>query len=280
VKYFKLILFLIVGYVSSAQVASDRLGFISSTGIVPDNGLQIEAGHLYNGTDYSLLNLSTATGVVLRKGINAMLEIQIRLPEYYVEGFRPSSGLSTMMVKVGFAQSSKVKCSVLGGVGIANISGVGGLYMGMYIPMQVEINSKNRIRVEGSFHLLLGRENISGLSQRFAPTNESSGISLAFQQDIKDVAKAEIGLNSRFGLVQRKEFGLERVFNEVLYGTLATQVNITNTVALDAAVQLPLAIGENQPAVGNGFIIKGGISVLLTRDNWKKNKVKIAPKVY
>jgi hypothetical protein len=258
-----LLLWLFIGCISNAQVVSDRLGFVNNTSIVKDNGLQVEAGHTYNGTNYSLLNLSNATGVVLRKGVNSMLEVQIRLPEYYTEGLSPSIGLSSVMAKVGFARTSKVRCSVLGGVGIAGISGFEGLYMGMSIPMEAELGTTVRLRAEPSFHLLLGRENSSNVSQSFAPTNESSGISLAIQKDVKDVAKIEIGVNSRFGLVQRKEFGKERRFNEVLYGTLATQVNITKSIALDAAVQLPLAVGINQPSIGTGLIAKGGIVISL-----------------
>ena len=261
-------LLLFVNSICKAQVVSDRLGFISSTSILEDNGFQIEAGHTYNGTNYSLLNLSSATGVVLRKGVNNMLEVQIRLPEYYTDGVNPTTGLTSVMAKIGFARTAKVKCSVLGGVGIAAFSGGVGLYMGMSIPAQLELTQALRLRAEPSFNLLI------------LPSRESAGISLAIQQDIKDAAKMEVGVNSRFILIQRKEFGKERIFSEVLYGTLATQVNLTKFIALDAAVQLPLAIGENQPAIGNGMVIKGGLVISFAGKPWREKKVKIEPEVY
>jgi hypothetical protein len=275
-----LLLILLSGIYANAQVVSDRLGFMSSTAIVPDNGLQIEAGYLHNETNYSLLGLSSAASIKLRQSVKDKYEVQLSLPQYDTESQNPSFGLSTLMVKIPFARLAKVQTSVIGGVGVDFTEWGTILYMGMSIPMQYEMKHNNRLRAETSFSLLQYSEPLVSGFKSLLLADESAGISIAYQQDLGEMSKLDIGLNSRFLLAQRKEFDKERIFYEVLYGTLATQINITKTIALDGGLHIPLAIGKDQPAVGNGLIIKGGVSVLLAHAPLKKTKLDIKPEVY
>jgi hypothetical protein len=115
VKYFKLILFLIVGYVSSAQVASDRLSGISDTRVIPDNGMQVEVGQMLNwDVDYGSPLFRNTSKLLLRQGISDIHEVQV---EYQIENkendFAYNFEWFSMGVKLEVANYKKLHISAI-----------------------------------------------------------------------------------------------------------------------------------------------------------------------
>ena len=265
-----LILVLFLGNLCSAQVASDRLGYMNSTEIVPANGLQIEGGQMLNkDVDYASPLLRNSTKLMLRQGLSDIHEVRIGFHRENKESdLAYNFEWLSLGVKLKVATYEKLHIAAIAtwGFDLRTLQNPRGpdYYLQLSVPAEYYFTEKVRIRSE----------------IRFNHAYEQSDFNVGMATNFGENIILEGGLVNNLFLVKRGDNGDKPQWHEFSYTNVALQANIGEIVALNLSIMLPLFTGAGQLDSSDGFIIKGGLSIHIPHNPWRKNKVKIEPEGY
>jgi len=270
VKYFKLLLLVCTGYVTSAQVASDRLSGISNTRVIPDNGMQVEVGQMLNwDVDYGSPLFRNTSKLLLRQGISDIHEVQVG---YQIENkendFAYNFEWFSMGVKLEVANYKKLHISAIAtwGFDLRTVLNPRGptYFLQLSAPWEYQFSDKLKFRSEVRFNHYYQQSDLNfSLSRKFGENFIIEG-----------------GMINNLFLVQRGDNGDRPYWHELSYINTALQADIGDVIALDLGVMVPYITGAEQPDPSDGLIVKVGVSIHLPHNPWRKNKVKIEPELY
>ena len=270
VRILKVLLFVfILGQFSYAQLVSDRLGGISSTPVVPRNGLQVELGQMLNlNADYASPLLRNSTKILLRQGLSEKHEVRLGYNYEIAESsFAYNYEWLSAGVKLEVANYEKLHISAIAtwGLDLRTITSSNGprYFLELSAPWEYHFSNKLNLRSE----------------IRFNHQYEQSDINLSLNRKLSQQLALEAGLINNFFLAKRGHNGDRPYWHEFSYLNAALQANF-GSVAIDVSVMRPVATGADQLEPSDGFVFQAGVSIYFPHQPWNKNKVKVAPEVY
>jgi hypothetical protein len=264
-----LIIFILTGYVLNAQVESDRFGYISSTEVIPNNGLQIEGGQMRSTLDYNSPRLLTLSEVLVRQGASDIHEFRLGFQyENVAEDVLFNMEWLTAGVKLNVLNSDKLNIAAIGtfGIDLRTVLLTRGpdYFLQLAAPFEYKFNEKTSILSEF----------------RFNHFYEQSDINIGFKQRMGKYFTITPSMINHFLLRKRGMNEEKPEWNELSYASIAIQGSIGDLFALDVGLLRPILTGKDQLDPSDGLVLKAGFVLRIPHKPWNKNKVQMDPSTY
>lgn len=271
---------------ASGQVVSDRFGFINSTEIVPQNSLQIEAGHCQSSLDYGSPFLRNNSDILLRHSTSGVHEFRLGyMQDPHFGSNAANYKIGTLGVKLKVTDFERLKIASIAtlGVDIRTIVDVNrkpfeagpSYYLQLELPVEYKLTERTSIQGELRQNIAVGLFASSPAFRQTRGAVKQTGVNIGLRKKIGSYVVLLPGWVNQFILSQSGDNGERFEWAELSYASIAAQVAVSDAFLIDVGFLRNVFTGKNQFEPAEGIVVQGGITFLLKHRSLRTTNIFI-----